>query len=413
VLAALAGVSALVATVVLAPASRAASWVAVNTIAGSGLSASTETWEASPVDYDGDGDQDVWVGYHDQGGKLWRNDGTGHYTQVAATAWQRTSAEGKVVDRHYCDWADLDRDGRPDAYCSAGRGGANGVKTGRDNELWLQRTPGTFTEVGTAWGAGDVCGRSHYVAILRANADTYPDVFVGNAPPRTDPADPCDNPANGLTSESSKLFLNQAGTSLREATGWGITGNGGVACAQGGDFTGDGRDDLVVCANPTARLYRNGGTSFTDVAVANHLSGAYTDATFADLDRDGDLDLVTSAGRDVGYHLNTGGVLAAEVRVVTVPSGGSVRALAVGDADGDGDLDVYVLVSNVNAGTNPKDRILLNNALTFTSVPVPAAGGIGDKVVALDGNRDGKAEFLVLNGVEVVGPLQRIELRAG
>ena len=37
--------------------------------------------------------------------------------------------------------------------------------------------------------------------------------------------------------------------------------------------------------------------------------------------------------------------------------------------------------------------------------------GIGDAVTALDGNGDGRTEFLVLNGVEVSGPIQRIELR--
>ena len=59
---------------------RAAAWVAVDTIVGSGLTASLETSEAAPVDYDGDGDQDVSVGYHDQGGPLFRDDGTGVYT---------------------------------------------------------------------------------------------------------------------------------------------------------------------------------------------------------------------------------------------------------------------------------------------------------------------------------------------
>ena len=85
--------------------------------------------------------------------------------------------------------------------------------------------------------------------------------------------------------------------------------------------------------------------------------------------------------------------------------------MSVGDADGDGDLDVYSLISNVPAATNPNDVVLRNNALTFTPVPVPRAAGIGDAVAALDGNADGRSEFLVLNGVETSGPTQRIELR--
>ena len=84
--------------------------------------------------------------------------------------------------------------------------------------------------------------------------------------------------------------------------------------------------------------------------------------------------------------------------------------MAVGDADGDGDLDVYGLVTNAAANTNPRDVVYRNAGLRFTAVPVPAAAGIGDAVVALQGNRDGRAEFLVLNGMEGPGPVQRIEL---
>ena len=83
----------------------------------------------------------------------------------------------------------------------------------------------------------------------------------------------------------------------------------------------------------------------------------------------------------------------------------------MGDADGDGDLDIYALVSNLTAGTNPRDVVLRNTNLQFAATQVPAASGIGDAVATLDGNADGRAEFLVLNGVEVSGPIQRIELR--
>ena len=201
-------------------------------MAGSGLASSLETWDATVVDYDGDGDQDVWVGYHDQGGRLFRNNGAGVYTRVAAAAWPRVNADGMIPDRHLCAWADVDRNGLVDAYCSAGRGGQNLVKTGKDNELWLQTGVGQFSEVGTAWGVGDVCGRSHYVAFLNANGDSYPDLFVGNASPRAVTGDPCDNPANGLPNEQSKLFLNQAGAGFRAVGNWGITGYGGTRCAE-------------------------------------------------------------------------------------------------------------------------------------------------------------------------------------
>ena len=150
------GLGLVVAT---SPPANAVTWTAQDRVAASGLAATTETWEASPVDYDGDGDQDVWIGYHDQGGKLWRNNGPNAagqitYTRVAAAAWPVTVPGVPFIDRHDCRWADIDRNGRPDAYCAAGRGTANGVKNGRDNELWLQTGAGVFTDVADAWNVG-------------------------------------------------------------------------------------------------------------------------------------------------------------------------------------------------------------------------------------------------------------------
>jgi hypothetical protein len=364
------------------------------------------------VDYDGDGDQDVWVGHHDRGGRLWSNNGAGVYTRVALTAWPRTNADGMIPDRHYCAWADVDRNGLVDAYCSAGRGNLNAVKTGKDNELWLQTAVGQFSEVGTAWGMGDVCGRSHYVTFLNANGDLYPDLFVGNAEPRAVTGDPCDNPANGLPSEQSKLFINQAGSGFLSVTTWGIGGYGGTRCAEVLDVNRDGWDDLLVCGGTTTQLYRNNqGAGFTNIAGANALAANHLDADAGDLDGDGDHDLVTSMWGRVDFRRNNGGTFASPVRAYAVPSGGGGRAVSLGDADGDGDLDIYALISNAVAGTNPNDVVLRNNALTFSVIPVPPASGIGDAVAALDGNGDGRTEFLVLNGVETSGPAQRIELR--
>ncbi len=394
-----------------APAGGAA-WVAVDTITGSGLTASLETWEATPVDYDGDGDEDVWVGYHDQGGRLFRNSGSGVYTRVALSAWPKVNVDGKIPDRHHCDWADIDLNGLADAYCAAGRGGQNLVKTGKDNELWLQTSVGQFHEVGTAWGVGEVCGRSHYVAFLNANGDPYPDLFVGNAPPRQVSGDPCDNAANRLPSEQSKLFLNQGGTGFTSVETWGIGGYGGSRCAEVADINGDGWDDLMVCGDTATQVYlNNSGTGFTDIAASSSLATTHTDATLGDLDGDGDHDLVTTVWGRVDYRLNSGGSFGAARRAYAVPSGGGGRAVSLGDADGDGDLDIYALISNLPNNTNPNDVVLRNSGLVFSAVAVPRAPGVGDAIAALDGNGDRRTEFLVLNGADTGGPVQRIELR--
>jgi hypothetical protein len=80
------------------------------------------------------------------------------------------------------------------------------------------------------------------------------------------------------------------------------------------------------------------------------------------------------------------------------------------DRDGDGDLDVHGLVPGGAQGTDPHALVHRNADLRFSGVRVPAAGGPGDAVAALRGNRDAHAEVLVRNGLGSPGALQRIEL---
>ena len=141
------------------------------------------------------------------------------------------------------------------------------------------------------------------------------------------------------------------------------------------------------------------------------MAAKHLDAESGDLDGDGDHDLVTSMWGRVDVRRNNGGTFAAPVRAYTVPSGGGGRAVSLGDADGDGDLDIYALISNRSPARTPTTSCSATTALTFSVIPVPPAPGIGDAVTALDGNGDGRTEFLVLNGVETSGPAQRIELR--
>lgn len=121
---------------------------------------------------------------------------------------------------------------------------------------------------------------------------------------------------------------------------------GGVAL---GDADGDGLPDIYLTSNQGANaLYRNlGGWRFADVTAAAGvaLTGRHsTGATFADVDGDGDLDLLVSTlGGGVALLVNDGhGVFAERTAQAGLGQPAGSMTMTLTDVDGDGRLDLYV-----------------------------------------------------------------------
>lgn len=379
-----------------------------------GIFLAEHTWAASTVDYNLDGRQDLWIGFHEKGGgRLYRNNGDDTYTWVATSAWPHQNAQGGIFDRHDCQWADVDGNGLPDAYCSGGRNLDNYVKTAeKDNELWLQVSDGNFVDVGTEWGVGDPCGRGRYIAMIDVNGDGRKDIFLGNQAPRNDPTDPCMNPANALPNAESKVFINNAWRSFTYAPAWNVSQpNSGVLCAEPWDYNHDGRMDLLACNfhNHRPYLYRNTGTGFVERGAVVGLP-PMSDANLADLNADGLLDLVFSDDQGFAYMLGTTSGVGPVVRIYSAPSGILPASVAVGDINNDGRPDIYGLNTSATSSVNPDDFVFINNGLpNFTVLTVPAAAGRGDAVAAVRPNAASGSQFVVLNGkLSSTGPVQLI-----
>ena len=150
-------------------------------------------------------------------------------------------------------------------------------------------------------------------------------------------------PLDGI--RTGVAFTNRVAES-RSLTNHILLNGSGVAA---GDVDGDGRCDLYFCAidGPNG-LYRNlGDWNFEEIAAKAGVDCPSLDATgavLADLDGDGDLDLLVAAIRaGVSCFRNDG---TGRFTEVTRESGlGSTLAamtLALADIDGDGDLDLYV-----------------------------------------------------------------------
>ena len=113
-----------------------------------------------------------------------------------------------------------------------------------------------------------------------------------------------------------------------------------------GDVDGDGLCDLYFCGLDSSNaLYRNlGNWRFQDITASAGVACADLDATgaaFADLDGDGDLDLiVNSVGGGTHVFLNNGKGQFLETARLNRRKGAT--SLAVADLDGDGYLDLYI-----------------------------------------------------------------------
>ena len=176
-------------------------------------------------------------------------------------------------------------------------------------------------------------------------------------------------PATGKTGfqklDPAKLgisFTNDVSTT-RAILNRNLLNGSGVAL---GDVDGDGWCDIYLCRlDGDNVLYRNlGDWKFEDVTESAGVACKGQDSTgavFADIDGDGDLDLlVSSLGGGVRLFQNDGkGHFQEITQTAGLSSKAASMSMALADIDGDGDLDLYVANYRV-------DTISDMPTLTFT-----------------------------------------------
>jgi len=326
------------------------------------------------LDFDGDGDLDLFsVGIQSVHG-LYRNEG-GHFEDVAA-------AQG--LDDARGGWgalaADFDNDGDRDLFVT--RDAWEGAMV---NSLY-RNEDGHFTDIAATVGMTQPQA-SFTAAWGDADLDGFLDLYV----------------ANGVVGQDghNNLWYNQQGKGFQDkARQAGVADSSKTIGTAWGDYDSDGYPDLyAVNSGAPNRLYRNRGDgSFAERAhqagVAFPLEGGYV-TFFFDFNNDGQLDLFAttmSAFEDVlnswvagsavepnrpFLYLNNGDGSFADI---SLPAGlgrsfGSMGA-GVGDVDNNGFADIYLANGGPEMYRFEPDALFLNQGDgSFSEVTVTAGLG--------------------------------------
>lgn len=191
------------------------------------------------------------------------------------------------------------------------------------------------------------------------------------------------------------------------------------------DLDGDGDPDIVAHKVGSFAdgilVLRNDGGRFTDITAATGLAGAFTvSAALADLDNDGDIDIVAPTYIDDNtdtaapvynalnaVFLNDGTGRFTRVAEPGIASRDPTAAVALGDIDGDGKLDLFLgnWLKKYPQPPAVKDRLYKGNGDgTFTDVT--DARGLANQgpqnrpcygALFADYDNDGDADLLVSN----------------
>jgi hypothetical protein len=354
----------------VAPGSFAPPAVAANGTLAVGLNPNTLT----VGDIDGDGDLDLLTAHpgpdYDGMVNIRVNNGAGVFT----------SAGSVVVDNNpgVLALGDVDGDGDLDLLTSS-----NTIAT---VSVRLNNGAGVFTV--PANGTVPVDNAPVSVTLGDVDGDGDLDLVTGNR-----------------TSSTVSVRLNNGNGGVALPT---VLANGSVSVDSRpytvalGDVDNDGDLDLLSANYNTAGTvsvrFNNGtGVFAAPTVVANGTVSVDSNPrgiVLGDIDKDGDLDLLTvsqTASGTVSVRLNNGaGVFTAPTNG-TIPVGSTPGVLVLGDVEGDGDLDV--LTANYNSA---EVSIRLNDGAGSFTVPtlaskgaVPVAGNATDISVAdIDGDGD-------------------------
>ena len=258
----------------------------------SGLAATSNATQAGAwADFDNDGFVDLFVGSESGPAQLFRNKGDGTFEDIAHSAGVDRTAFTKAVVA-----GDYDNDGYVDFYLSNYNG---------NNFLYHNNHDRTFTEVGGPAGVQDPWA-SFPAWFFDYDNDGWPDLFVSSYAGSSDEVvrSYLGLPTNA---ENLKLYKNLRNGTFKDVSK--EVGLDRIFMPMGsnfGDIDNDGFLDIYLGSGaspytavvPSVLLRNREGKSFVDVTESAGTGELHKGhgVAFADVDRDGDEDILTVVG---------------------------------------------------------------------------------------------------------------------
>ena len=326
------------------------------------------------VDFDNDGDKDLYVATHIGVNRLYRNTGNLNFEDV-------TEQAGLPIEQHRtfgACWGDFDRDGWLDLFFTERKWPAGMFIN--ENRLFRNNADGTFTELTAQSGAADYGKKPFCASFFDYNNDKWPDLYI----------------ANDKLTINALLRNNADGTftDVSAQTNTDLAMNAmGIAI---GDYDNDGWTDLYLSdIDDGNELLHNLGPNsngypvFEEIADAVGVGyyGIAWGVNFFDADNDADLDLyvcgmLSGAGviSNVFYANNANGTF-------SQPSAGfegdttSSFNQAIGDFNNDGFPDIMVVNVEPFASQLWQNSGTANNWIKFDLQGVLSnRDGVGTKI---------------------------------